>query len=44
MLKIMNIIMNIIQQKANENIQTYQAEAAILIQNQVLITNLQGNV
>ena len=40
----MNIIMNIIQQKGNENIQTYQVEAAILIQHQVLITNLQGNV
>ena len=40
----MNIIMNIIGQKANENIQTYQVEAAILIQNQVLMTNLQGNV
>ena len=44
MLKIMNIIMNIIQQKGNENIQTYQVEAAILIQHQFLMTNLQGNV
>ena len=34
----------IIQQTGNENIQTYQVEAAILIWHQVLITNLQGNV
>ena len=44
MLKIMNIIMNIIQQKGNENIPTSQVEAAILIQHQVLITNVQVNV
>ena len=34
----------IIQQKGNENIQTYQIEAAILIKHQVFTTNLQGNV
>ena len=33
----------IIQQTANENIQSYQVEV-ILIQHQILITNLQGNV
>ena len=27
----------------NENTQTYQVEVAILIQHQILITNLQGN-
>ena len=32
------------QQTGNENIQSHQVEAAILIQHQVLITNLQGNV
>ena len=34
----------IIQQTGYENIQTHQLEAAILIQHQVLITNLQGSV
>ena len=34
----------IIQQTGNENVQSYQVEAAILIEHQVLITNLQGNV
>ena len=32
------------QQTGNENIETYQVETAILIQHQVLITNLQANV
>ena len=34
----------IIQQTSNENVQSYQVEAAILIKHQVLITNLKGNV
>ena len=34
----------IIQQTDNENTQTYQVEAAILIKHQALITKLQGNV
>ena len=34
----------IIPRKCNENIQTYQAEVAILIKQQILVTNLQGNV
>ena len=28
----------------DENIQTYQAEFVILIEHQILVTNLQGNV
>ena len=35
---------HIIQETGDENIETYQVEAAILISHQVLITNLQGNV
>ena len=35
---------NINQQTGNENIQTYQVEAVILIWHQVLLTNLQGKV
>ena len=34
----------IIQQTRDENIQTYQVEAALLIWHQVLITDLQGNM
>ena len=34
----------IIQQTGNENVQSYQVEAAISIKPQVLMTNLQGNV
>ena len=34
----------IIPRKCNENTQTYQAEVAILIKQQILVTNLQGNV
>ena len=38
------MIQYIIQQTGNENTQTYQVDAVILIQYQILITNLQGNV
>ena len=34
----------IIPRKCYENIQTYQAEVAILIKQQILVTYLQGNV
>ena len=42
-MKFLPIIYGIIQQTADENIQTYQGEVAILIQHQILITNLQKN-
>ena len=35
---------NIIHQTASENTQTYQVQDIILIEHQILITNLQGNV
>ena len=38
------MIQYIIQQTGNENTQIYQVDAVILIQYQILITNLQGNV
>ena len=34
----------IIQQKGNENTQTYQGEVVILILHQILVTNFQRNV
>ena len=34
----------IIQQTRNENTQTYQVEVVILIEHQILVTYLQGNV
>ena len=40
----LNHNMYIIQQTGNENIHTYQVEVMILIQPQILVTNLQGNV
>ena len=40
----LNHYMYIIQQTGNENIHTYQVEVMILIQPQILVTNLQGNV
>ena len=42
-MKFLPIIYGIIQQTGDENIQTYQGEVAILIQHQILITNLQKN-
>ena len=38
------MIQYIIQQTGNEKTQTYQLDAVILIQYQILIANLQGNV
>ena len=35
---------HIIQQTADENIQTYQVEVVVLIWHQILVTNLQGYV
>ena len=40
----LNHNMYIIQRTGNENIHTYQVEVMILIQPQILVTNLQGNV
>ena len=40
----MYINIHVIQQIGNENTQTYQVEVIILIQHQILVTNLQGNV
>ena len=34
----------IVQQKFNENTWTYQVEVVILMSQQILVTNLQGNV
>ena len=33
----------IIQQTGNENTPTYQVEVVVLIQHQILVTNLNGN-
>ena len=40
----LNHNMYIIQQTGNENTHTYQVYVMILIQPQILVTNLQGNV
>ena len=37
-------IFQYIQQTRNENTQTYQVEVVILIEHQILVTYLQGNV
>ena len=43
-MKLLLLMFYIIQQTDDENIQTYQVEVVILIEQKTLITNLQGSV